>query len=114
LRSEVNGSLQSGLSRGSRKSALETFRQLGEPLGLFQMAPKEWEFRPMSFAVTQPGLQADSGQVLTDDWIERQVQKRVEARERKDFATADQIRKNLAAQGITIEDRPDRTSRWKR
>ncbi len=114
LRSEVNGFLQSGLSKGSRKSALETFRQLGEPLGLFQMAPKEWEFRPMSFAVTQPGLQADSGQVLTDDWIERQVQKRVEARERKDFATADQIRKNLAAQGITIEDRPDGTSRWKR
>jgi len=114
LRSEINGYLQSGLSKGSRKNALETFRQLGEPLGLFQMAPKEWEFRPMSFAVTQPGLQADSGKVLTDDWIERQVQKRVEARERKDFATADQIRKNLAAQGITIEDRPDRTSRWKR
>jgi cysteinyl-tRNA synthetase len=34
---------------------------------------------------------------------------RAEARENKNFATADSIRKHLAALGITLEDRPDGT-----
>jgi cysteinyl-tRNA synthetase len=46
--------------------------------------------------------------------IEAKLSERNEARKRKDFAKADEIRKSLAAKGIIIEDKPDGTSRWKR
>ena len=49
----------------------------------------------------------------TDDEIEQLLQERVEARKSKDFARADQIRDDLTAQGITIEDTPQ-GPRWKR
>jgi len=52
--------------------------------------------------------------ILTDTEIESQLAERLEARRKKDFAKADEIRKSLAAQGIIIEDKPDGTSRWKR
>ena len=43
-----------------------------------------------------------------------QIQLRNEARANKDFLTSDTIRKELADQGIILEDRPDGTTRWKR
>jgi cysteinyl-tRNA synthetase len=49
-----------------------------------------------------------------DEIIQQKIDERNEARKRKDFAKADEIRKSLAAQGIIIEDKPDGTSRWKR
>jgi cysteinyl-tRNA synthetase len=46
--------------------------------------------------------------------IEQLLAERCEARKRRDFKRADAIRQSLLQQGITIEDRPDGTSRWKR
>ncbi|HET9313797.1 MAG TPA: hypothetical protein VFO04_07320, partial [Nitrospira sp.] len=54
------------------------------------------------------------GEPLSAEAIETKIAERLEARKRKDFAKADEIRKSLAAQGIIIEDKPDGTSRWKR
>jgi cysteinyl-tRNA synthetase len=51
---------------------------------------------------------------LSNADIEAKIAERLEARRKKDFAKADEIRKALAAQGIIIEDKPDGTSRWKR
>jgi cysteinyl-tRNA synthetase len=48
------------------------------------------------------------------EFIKQQIQLRNEARAMKDFSTADTIRKELADQGIILEDRPDGTTRWKR
>jgi cysteinyl-tRNA synthetase len=42
------------------------------------------------------------------------MDERNEARKRKDFKRADEIKAELKALGITIEDKPDGTSRWKR
>jgi cysteinyl-tRNA synthetase len=44
----------------------------------------------------------------------QKIELRNEARAKKDFATADKIRKELVEQGIILEDRPDGTTRWKR
>jgi cysteinyl-tRNA synthetase len=45
--------------------------------------------------------------------IERMVEERRAAKQRRDFAAADQIRNTLAARGILLEDSPTGT-RWKK
>ncbi|GBC80867.1 Cysteine--tRNA ligase [bacterium HR09] len=49
----------------------------------------------------------------TDAEVEALIQKRAEARARRDFATADAIRKQLADRGIILEDTPHGTV-WRR
>ena len=103
LRNEVNKLIERGLSTERRQQALEEFRRLGLVLGLFQL--DKWDY----------SVVPDTGQLeLQGNEIEAKLSERNEARKRKDFAKADEIRKALAAQGIIIEDRPDGTSRWKR
>ena len=103
LRNELNKLVDRGLSTEGRQRALEEFRRLGAVLGLFQL--DKWDY----------GIVPDSGQYdLRGEEIEAKLSERNEARKRKDFAKADEIRKSLAAQGIIIEDKPDGTSRWKR
>ncbi len=46
-------------------------------------------------------------------WVEAQLAEREQARARRDFATADAIRKLLEVRGISIEDGP-RGTRWKK
>lgn len=50
---------------------------------------------------------------LSPDAIDALIEKRNAARENKDFATADEVRDELASAGITIEDGPSGT-RWRR
>ena len=115
LRGEVNRLLDVGLSKRAGSQAREAFRALGRILGLFQLRDGDWEFNPRS-GVTE-GISPIHGSTdveLTDEQIDRLLAERNEGRRQKDFAKADEIRKRLAQQGITIEDRPDGTSRWKR
>ena len=115
-------------SNESRKQTRAAFREFGAVLGLFQLEPEQWQFNPLQISVHEVVVATDSAPVsiqesakavgkasiLTDTEIESQLAERLEARKRKDFAKADEIRKSLAAQGIIIEDKPDGTSRWKR
>jgi cysteinyl-tRNA synthetase len=121
LRGELNRLLEAGLSKRASDSASEAFRSFGRVLGLLQLSFREWEFgivvRPHTADVVVVGEEVKvrlSEESLTDEEIERQVAERNEARRRKDFKKADDIRAELASFGITIEDRPDGTSRWKR
>lgn len=63
----------------------------------------------------KPPVQASAGQQdqLVDQLMELLMALRAEARQRKDFQTADRIRQGLTAIGITLEDRKDSTG-WKR
>src|SRR5713101_1665693 len=49
-----------------------------------------------------------------DEEIEKLVAERNAAKKKRDFATADRIRKELADRGIIIEDAKDGSVRWKR
>jgi cysteinyl-tRNA synthetase len=49
---------------------------------------------------------------LSGEEVDKQLEERNTARAARDFATADRIRDDLAAQGISIEDGPDGT-RWR-
>ncbi len=69
----------------------------GRLLGLLQRDPEDW-------------ARGDAGEAQRIDAL---VAKRIEARKAKDFAEADRIRKELAAEGIEIMDGPQ-GSTWRR
>jgi cysteinyl-tRNA synthetase len=103
---------------------------LGGVLGLFQLG--KWQFVDKSRSgdiVVTPGAASPKlttfaptvtvGPVspkieLSEVQIEQQIEERLDARKKKNFAKADEIRQFLASHGIVIEDKPDGTSRWKR
>ncbi len=79
------------------EQAATTLKELGNVLGLFQHPPT--------------GSIGDEDQ-LVGQLMELLIALRTEARQRKDFSTADRIRDGLTAIGITLEDRKDGTG-WK-
>ena len=52
-------------------------------------------------------------ELILDQEVKALIEKRVNARKEKDFALADQIRKDLEERGIILEDTPE-GSKWKR
>ncbi len=118
LKTDINKLLSKGLSTEARKSARQAFRTIGDVLGLFQS--DRWDFnaqlKPVSthLGSTAPSPTVTVGNRMTEVQIEAKLTERIEAKKRKDFTRADAIRKELNALGITIEDKPDGTSRWKR
>lgn len=59
------------------------------------------------------GYRGDSG-APDDAEIEQLVEARQAARQKRDFAESDRIRKLLAERGIILEDTKDGSVRWKR
>ncbi|KMY69085.1 cysteine--tRNA ligase [Desulfocarbo indianensis] len=82
--------------------AARLMRQLGGRLGLLNQDPQEF----MRAAASPMAAGPDPAR------IEELVNQRNAARKAKDFAKADQIRDELAAQGVILEDTPQGT-RWK-
>jgi len=116
LRTDVNKLIAQGLSTEARIRTRWEFRSLGRVLGLFQL--EKWHYvlepEPGSLQISGGPVTVRHGGRLTDAEIEVMVTERNDARRKKDFKKADEIRKYLAERGIIIEDRPDGTSRWKR
>ena len=103
LRGDINKLVQQGLSTDARRRARQAFKSLGAVLGLLQT--DQWEFG---------GRIAECDQHISDQEVDMKIAERAAAKKQKDFTRADAIRKELNALGITIEDKPDGTSRWKR
>ncbi|MDC8448162.1 MAG: cysteine--tRNA ligase [Nitrospira sp.] len=128
LRSEVNKMVEKDFLTSNRKNVRHEFRSLGNILGLFQL--DKWQFNPsvpcvgmnvesgmsISSRKTHPPFGGQSSWVptLSDSEVETRIAERREAKKRKDFKRADVIREELKSFGITIEDKPDGTARWKR
>src|SRR5438093_551728 len=119
FRGEVNRLLEIGLSHAACNEAREIFRSHGWVLGLFQL--DKWQFNPVikvrraeDVGVGLNDKRAQVVSILTDTDIQKKVDERNEARRRKDFKLADEIRNFLTSQDVIVEDRPDGTSRWKR
>jgi len=75
-----------------------------ELLGLFTLESDQWSFQPWSFVpIEVPAID-----------VEALVKEREQARRNKDFSRSDQLRRQLAAAGVIIEDLPDGTTRVKR
>jgi cysteinyl-tRNA synthetase len=56
----------------------------------------------------------DASGAMSDAEVEKMVAERQDARQRRDFAASDRIRKELADRGIILEDSRDGSVRWKR
>ncbi|CCK76231.1 Cysteinyl-tRNA synthetase [Oleispira antarctica RB-8] len=83
-------------AEGEKKFALGAqLRELGAILGCLQLPPEEF---------------LQSGGDVDVDYVEAMIQKRIDAKKAKDFATADGVRDELLAQGITLRDGPEGTS----
>jgi cysteinyl-tRNA synthetase len=121
FRGEINKLLVTGLSGQAKQKAKECMQKYGQPLGIFQLSTEDWHKISRQFSIPIESLKDVKKEVLIpsdsqiiEGWIEEQIQFRKEAREKKDFRTADRIREELTKQGIILEDRPDGTTRWKR
>jgi cysteinyl-tRNA synthetase len=78
--------------------AVKTLRELTAILGLFR---------------TVPATRGGGGDSLTPKLMQFLIQLRADSRAKKDFATADSIRKGLTEIGVTLEDRAGGTE-WTR
>jgi cysteinyl-tRNA synthetase len=89
---------------GNEKSVLaNTLKSLGAALHFLQRDPTHF---------LQSGIKADNS--LSPAQIEEQIAARISAKQVKDFAKADLIRKTLLEQGIVLEDKPGGITEWRR
>jgi cysteinyl-tRNA synthetase len=95
LATQINRAGESA-ERATLQNAL---RAGGALLGLLQKPPTEW-------------LQGDAAE--EPELIDARIEDRRRARQERRFADADRIRAELAAEGITLEDKPDGTTTWRR
>jgi cysteinyl-tRNA synthetase len=88
---DVNTNVKVNSSKQLIKYCLELIKELGKPLGILQKSKKE----------------------SLEEEIEALIEKRQQARKNKEWNLSDEIRDNLKAQGIVLEDTPQGV-RWKR
>lgn len=88
---DTNTNVTSESSKELASKALDLVRELGLPLGILQKSTK----------------------VSLEDEIEALIEERQQARKDRNFARADEIRDELKARGIVLEDTPQGV-RWKK
>jgi len=81
-----------------------TLRSLAGSLNFLQRDPNQ--FLQSGARHSESGLSAEQ--------IDFQITARANAKQAKDFAKADEIRKQLLEQGIVLEDKPGGITEWRR
>jgi len=96
----IDGAKGAGPGREEKKELaliLALFKETGGFLGLFTKGPEEY-FK-----------ERKAGAGLAPEEIERLIEERNEARKKKDFQRADEIRAGLLDKGVVLEDTPKGT-----
>ena len=86
----------SGFSREVSEACCAVFKDVGSVFGLFQSEPEQYFSARKQDGISTAGIsEAD---------VQRLIDERLEARQQKNWARADEIRDELAAKGITLKD----------
>ncbi|MDB6062084.1 MAG: cysteine--tRNA ligase [Verrucomicrobiaceae bacterium] len=105
----------------ARKADLAAqLKALGAMFGILQRNPSEWFKNARSVNVFVDGIavvanapQGRASAVLDEQAIELLITERLEARKLKNFVRSDEIRDQLKAQGVVLEDSTGKTT-WRR
>jgi cysteinyl-tRNA synthetase len=99
---ELAGNLNKAKSIDEKIALKSALLAAGDVLGILQQSVESW-FRWTPAA----------GPALSDDEIDDLVSRRLKARQERDFAEADRLRKELTDKGVLLEDGPGGTQ-WRR
>ncbi len=91
------------INRTNNSQLATLLKALGGTLGLLQQNPQAY----------LQNLHSAEKNLFSQEAIEQMIQQRLEARKKRDFVQADNIRKQLAAAGIILEDSVQGTT-WRR
>jgi cysteinyl-tRNA synthetase len=96
-----------------------TLKTLGGLLGILQSDPEIWlKVKVLSLKGTISEIEslpsAMPDIININEHIEQKIQERLDAKKSKNWALADQIRDQLKAQGVILEDAPNGTTSWRR
>jgi cysteinyl-tRNA synthetase len=103
LASELNRTGVAGEPAMRARLAAE-LRALGQVLGVLTLDPAEW-FRLR--------VGAGRGEALPAAEVEALIEARRQARQARDFRRSDEIRDQLAAAGVILEDKPGGVTQWR-
>jgi cysteinyl-tRNA synthetase len=105
------------VNRAKSPELARQLKGLGGVLGLLQREPVAFlQGRQSSVEITETATLGDSYEATVEvgvDRINRLIEERAAAKKARNFAEADRIRGELAAQGIVLEDSPSGTT-WRR
>ncbi len=110
---ELAGQLNKSRTRSERSRSKAALLAAGALLGVLRQDPELWfQQRPQTASTAGPG-EPPARAHLSPEMIEAAIEARTLARQAKNFAEADRIRKSLAEAGIILEDATGKTT-WKR
>jgi cysteinyl-tRNA synthetase len=111
LRDDLN--TPAALSRLAQIDDPSALKASARMVGLLGRSEKDWfTLRPSPFA-NRSTFFSPTTVGSSDEQIEARIAERAEAKENRDFATADRIREELKAEGIVLEDSASGTT-WRR
>lgn len=114
LARDANKRLGDGeLSKKGATNVVKTLSEFNRVLDILREQPSRKTARVIEAALDFPDPETIAAAGLSDEVIDRWLQRREAARKKKDFSYADRVRERLAEMGIEIQDTRDGAT-WKR